>query len=84
MKDGSQCPKCRLYPCKTADNTPPVVQLIDPKGRSIMVHPNRIAGVDDNPLLNWLLWHSAHGVGLPGRVIVPRAFEDEPQLRTEP
>ncbi|MBX2861876.1 MAG: hypothetical protein KTR14_11630 [Vampirovibrio sp.] len=40
-----------------------------------------ILGVDDHPVLRKVYQQHLQGIGLPARVLVPQAFEDEDRLR---
>lgn len=58
-------------------------KLTNPQGHSGVYPEHEILGVDQNPILRRLVRHSFHGVGLPGKVINPQAFDlkkDDPQL----
>jgi hypothetical protein len=52
------------------------VQLTNRLGESIVVRSKEIIGINNHPWNRKLLLKSLNGVGLPGKVIVPFAFED--------
>lgn len=52
------------------------VQLTDKRGLTSVVAAKEIIGVDTHPWVRKVFVKSLHGVGLPGKVIVPYAFED--------
>lgn len=52
------------------------VQLTNRLGKSSIVPYKEVIGIDTHPWNRKLLFKSLHGVGLPGKVIVPFAFED--------
>jgi hypothetical protein len=52
------------------------VRLTNRLGHSTLVKPEEIIGIDRHPVLRKLTLKSLHGIGLPGPIIVPAAFED--------
>ena len=52
------------------------VQLTNRLGEHTVVRSKEIIGIDTHPWNRKLLVKSLRGVGLPGKVIVPYAFED--------
>ena len=52
------------------------VRLTNRNGDRVLVKQKEILGVDRHPVWRKLIYNSLHGIGLPGPVIVPNAFED--------
>jgi hypothetical protein len=52
------------------------VRLTNRSGDRVLVKQKEILGVDRHPVWRKLIYNSLHGIGLPGPVIVPNAFED--------
>jgi hypothetical protein len=59
---------------------PQEVQLTNRKGQTGIYPLAEIIGLDTHPLARRFLLRSAQGVGLPGRIIVPQAFDHEKYL----
>lgn len=57
--------------------TPEQVELKNRNGETGVYKPSEIIGVDNHPLRRKFWLHSYRGMGLPARVINPRAFEGE-------
>lgn len=51
-------------------------RLTNRNGERIVVKNNEVLGMDRHPVWRKLIDKSLHGIGLPGPVIVPSAFED--------
>ncbi|MDX2085379.1 MAG: hypothetical protein SFZ03_08335 [Candidatus Melainabacteria bacterium] len=56
------------------------VRLSNDQGQSAVYLRREIVGVDTHPFWRKFWRHSYHGMGLPARVIVPEAFDDESAL----
>lgn len=56
------------------------IELKNRKGKAGLYHVDEIIGVDVHPLARRFWLHSFRGVGLPGKIIVPQAFEEEKYL----
>ncbi len=52
------------------------IRLTNRRGDRIVVHPGEVLGMDRHPVWRKLIHKSLSGVGLPGKIIVPGAFED--------
>jgi hypothetical protein len=52
------------------------VRLTNRNGDRVVVKQKEILGIDRHPVWRKLIYNSLHGIGLPGPVIVPNAFED--------
>jgi hypothetical protein len=65
---------CRA--CTWAWESRTQVRLTNRLGHSTLVKPEEIIGIDRHPVLRKLTLKSLHGIGLPGPIIVPAAFED--------
>lgn len=52
------------------------VRLTNRDGYRIVVRNEELVGVDKHPFWRKAISKSLHGIGLPGPVIVPSAFED--------
>jgi hypothetical protein len=76
LTDGTICPRCHVVGWAN----PKQVLLQDAWQRQYVVAPDQIKGVQKHPILARLFVHSIqnHGPdGLPGRIIVPQAWDDE-------
>lgn len=51
-------------------------RLINRDGERIVVRNKDVLGMDRNPFWRKAIYKSLHGIGLPGPVIVPSAFEN--------
>lgn len=71
LTDNRICKACRVEPVDAEH-----VQLIDPAGNRITICTKEILGVDRHPFWRKTLSYMAHGVGLPGMLIVPGAFQN--------
>ena len=52
------------------------IRLTNRLGHFTLVKPTEIIGIDKHPIMRKLTIKSLHGIGLPGPLIVPAAFED--------
>lgn len=52
------------------------VRLTNRDGHRIVVRNEELVGIDKHPFWRKAISKSLHGIGLPGPVIVPGAFED--------
>lgn len=52
------------------------VKLTNREGHEVIVKPQEIIGADIHPILRKLTLKSLNGIGLPGSIIAPEAFED--------
>jgi len=52
------------------------VKLINRAGQASIVLAKEVLGIDRHPILRKAMLHSLRGVGLPGEVLVPSAFDD--------
>ncbi|WP_373533216.1 hypothetical protein [Vampirovibrio sp.] len=71
LNDNRVCKACRLEVVN-----PDSVRLTNREGHRVLVKPKDILGIDQHPVWRKLIFSSLHGIGLPGPVIVPNAFED--------
>jgi hypothetical protein len=55
------------------------VELVNKKGQRGVYAANEIVGLDTHPIARKLFLHSLHEIGLPARIIVPQAFDNEPK-----
>ncbi len=55
------------------------VELVNKKGQRGVYAANEIIGLDTHPIARKLFLHSVHEIGLPARIIVPQAFDNEPK-----
>lgn len=55
------------------------VELVNKKGQRGVYAANEIVGLDTHPIARKLFLHSVHEIGLPARIIVPQAFDNEPK-----
>lgn len=53
-----------------------LVRLTNREGHATLVYPAEIIGVDRHPIIRKLTLKSLQGIGLPGPIIVPAAFDD--------
>jgi hypothetical protein len=51
------------------------VWLINKQGHYTVVSRHQIMGLNQHPVVRRVLWASLHGIGLPGPIIAPEAFE---------
>jgi len=72
LKGDRICKKCHWR--ILGDGT---VELKNKEGITGIYRPSEFIGVDNHPIARRILRHAVHGVGIPGRVIVPTAFDDE-------
>lgn len=71
LRDGLMCKRC------TAElMTDKLVRLRDTSGRQTMVRMDEIIGINTHPIIRNVMIRSLHGIGNPGPLIVPYAFED--------
>ncbi len=56
------------------------VELSNKAGITATYDRSELIGVDNHPIFRRLFRKGIHGVGLPGRVIVPTAFDDEKHI----
>lgn len=56
---------------------PDTVELSDRQGRTGFYPAREITDLETHPVLRRLLYKSIHGVGLPGPILLPQAFEEE-------
>jgi hypothetical protein len=56
------------------------VELSNEDGIRATYHRDQIIGIDTHPLFRRIHRKGITGVGLPGRIIVPQAFDDEKRL----
>lgn len=56
---------------------PDTVELRDRQGRTGVYPAREITDMETHPALRRLLYKSVHGVGLPGPILVPQAFDTE-------
>ncbi len=74
------CRKC-LWEVVDADH----VRLTNLSGVKGVYPLREILGVDTHPALRKWIYHSAHGIGVPGPILVPDAFDDgKPEFSPEP
>jgi len=65
------CKACRV---EIVNKT--TVRLVNRAGQASIVPAKQLIGMDRHPIFRKLYIHSLYGVGLPGPVLVPAAFED--------
>jgi hypothetical protein len=71
LRDGLMCKRC------TAElMTNKLVRLRDTAGRQTLVRMDEIIGINTHPIIRSVMIRSLHGIGNPGPLIVPYAFED--------
>jgi hypothetical protein len=63
--------------CRWRWRDPETVELINPAGEHGRYPRREILGIDNHPIMRRLVFKSLHGIGLPGRIIAPQAFDDE-------
>ncbi|MBY0449699.1 MAG: hypothetical protein K2X01_03640 [Cyanobacteria bacterium] len=74
------CRKC-VWEVVDADH----VQLTNLAGVKGVYALREILGVDTHPALRKWLYHSAHGIGVPGPILMPDAFDEgKPEFSPEP
>ncbi len=52
------------------------IRLTNRNGDRIVVKNKEVLGMDRHPFWRKMVYNSLHGMGLPGPIIVPSAFED--------
>jgi hypothetical protein len=71
LRENQVCKACRL---EWVDNKR--VKLINRAGQAAIVPAGQVLGIDRHPIIRKAMLHSLHGVGLPGEVLVPAAFDE--------
>ena len=71
LTENRVCKTCRW---EVADDRH--VRLINRNGDRIVVENQEVLGVDDHPFWRKAIYKSVHGIGLPGPIIVPSAFDE--------
>ncbi|WP_303674670.1 hypothetical protein [Vampirovibrio chlorellavorus] len=71
LTENRVCKACRW---EAVDNQS--IRLTNRNGDRIVVHPGEVLGMDRHPVWRKMIYKSLVGVGLPGKIIVPGAFED--------
>ncbi len=71
LTENRVCKACRWEPVDTQ-----LVRLTNRNGDRIVVHTGEVLGMDRHPFWRKMIYKSLVGVGLPGKIIVPGAFDD--------
>lgn len=69
------CKACR-YEWMDKDPGNARVRLVNRAGQASIVPSKQIIGIDRHPIVRKIYLKSLYGIGLPGPIIVPAAFED--------
>jgi hypothetical protein len=71
LSENRVCKSCRL---EWVDKTK--VRLVNRAGMASIVPAKAVIGIDNHPIIRRALTTSLHGIGLPGPILAPAAFED--------